>query len=246
MELSSSFNNLDYVVLGLVLLSGLFALMRGLVREVFSLIAWIASYVLAAKYYPLAEPWAHRYIKQDATASEAAAVIVFCLAFIVLSITGAVIAHFIKGKTLTAIDRSLGFVFGLLRGALVVCLIYLMANTILWPEIDAPKALPKPALEAMGTTPPAEAGATPESEDAKKSPTPPAPAWLLQAKTRPFMAYGAAQLKTFIPEKLLEQKGKHYLEQGSTAAHIIQRNSEDVLTNPNHLSSPSPDQGTRP
>src|SRR5580698_4884696 len=129
-------NVLDYSVLGIVLLSGLLALMRGFVREVFSLAAWAGAYFAAAKYYTLAEPWTHRWIKNQTGATALAAVIVFIVALTILSIAGHLIAKLIRGRALTAIDRSLGFLFGLLRGVLIVCLCYLGASYIPWLNMD--------------------------------------------------------------------------------------------------------------
>ncbi len=138
MDLHTSFSTFDYVVIGCVLLSGLLALMRGLVREVCSLAAWAGAFVAAAKFSYLAEPWAHRYVKSDSFASQIAMVAMFFAAFVALSLVGMLIGRLVQGNALTAIDRSLGFVFGLLRGTLLVCLLYLVAISTFWPDLDAP------------------------------------------------------------------------------------------------------------
>jgi uncharacterized membrane protein required for colicin V production len=75
------------------------------------------------------------YIKNEMGADAAAALALFCASLIVLIPVGHLVSSLIKGDTLTAIDRSLGFVFGLIRGALVVSLLYLGASWI-WPVLD--------------------------------------------------------------------------------------------------------------
>src|SRR5580698_1016553 len=95
-------NVLDYSVLGIIVLSGLLALMRGFVREVFSLAAWAGAYFTAAKYYTLAEPWTHRYIKNQTGSTALAAVVVFVLALAILALAGYLLARLIRGKALTA------------------------------------------------------------------------------------------------------------------------------------------------
>ena len=135
MEHTSSFNTVDLAVLGVLALSGIVAFMRGLVREVFSLGAWVGASFITAYAYPFAKPWVHGHIKNEMAADAATAAGLFCLALIVLIPLGNLVAGLIKGRTLTAIDRSLGFVFGLARGFLVVCLLYLVMAWM-WPEKD--------------------------------------------------------------------------------------------------------------
>lgn len=135
MEHTSSFNTVDLTVLGVLALSGIVAFMRGLVREVFSLGAWVGASFITAFAYPLAKPWVHSQIKNEMAADGATAAGLFCLALIVLIPLGNLVAGLVKGRTLTAIDRSLGFVFGLVRGFLVVCLLYLIMAWV-WPEKD--------------------------------------------------------------------------------------------------------------
>ncbi len=225
MDLQTSFNNFDYVVLGVILLSGLLALMRGLIREVFSLVAWIGAFIAATQYYPLAEPWTQRYLhKSPEIATQAAGVVVFVIAFVLLSVTGALIAKLIiRGGTLTAIDRSLGFIFGIIRGVVIVSIVYLLLTTILWPDLDEEKKADVLAL------PPAVA-TTPQQTENKDGTPPAAPEWILKAKTRTFLNYGAKQLKVFIPEKDIESTTAAYFGKKSAAQKTIQEHAKDMLS----------------
>ena len=201
MEPHSAFNTLDYIVFGVVLLSGLLALIRGFMRELFSLIAWAGAYFATVKFYHLAVPMAHHYIKSDKAAEWAAMAGVFAAALIVLMLVGfAVCSLLIRGRALTAIDRSLGFAYGLARGALVVCVLYMVASIVLWPDIDA--------------QPPAKAGERTAQQD--KDRTMP-PELLMQARTRPALAYGSNVLKSLIPKEMLDKTLKNVDERENEA-----------------------------
>jgi membrane protein required for colicin V production len=128
-------NVVDLTVIGILALSGLLAFIRGLVREMVILGVWVGSVIASAMFYPVVKPWMTHYIKNEMGADAASALALFCASLIVLIPVGHLISSFVKGETLTAIDRSLGFVFGVVRGVLVVCLLYLGASWI-WPELD--------------------------------------------------------------------------------------------------------------
>ena len=131
----SGFNAVDLSVLGLLLVSGGLAFLRGFVREIFALGTWVGAAAASVFLYPVARPWVvqHLHIKNEMAASAATGLGIFCLALIILIPIGMLCSNLIRGQTLTAIDRSLGFVFGLVRGLLVLCLLFL-GMTFLWPE----------------------------------------------------------------------------------------------------------------
>ena len=226
MEPHSGFTNLDYIVIGIVLFSGLLALMRGFVREIFSLIAWAGAYFAATKFYPLAMPFVHHYIKSDKAVEWASMAAVFTVTLIILVILGSIVCSFIKGNTLTAIDRSLGFVFGLARGVLVVCIIYLVATIVLWPDLDKVQSA-KAATEDE---------APQQQEKGHNAP----PDFLVQAKTRPLVAYGANVLKALIPEKMLDGTLKNAQSQVDALTKDKQQKALDMLSTPTTPAGNSP------
>jgi membrane protein required for colicin V production len=118
----------DYVIIGIIALSAIIGLARGLIREVIALAVWIVAAVAAWMFYvPLAEqlaPWI-------ATPSVRMAVAVLMLVIGVL-IIGAIVAYLLSvlvEKTgLTGTDRLLGMVFGAGRGAVLVALLVFLAT----------------------------------------------------------------------------------------------------------------------
>jgi len=133
---SFDYNTVDLTVLGVLLLSGILAFRRGFVREIFSLGTWIAAAIVAAHYYPELTPWmkAH-HLKNDLAAEAASAIALFCGTLIILIPVGIIAGDYVKGPTLSALNRSLGLVFGLLRGFLVLSIVFLCFMFI-WPKDD--------------------------------------------------------------------------------------------------------------
>jgi len=209
MEPHSGLNSLDYIVIGIVLLSALLALMRGFMREIFSLIAWVGAYFAAVRFYPLAIPTLHHYIKSDQAAEWAAMAVVFIVALIFLMIAGGLICKLVRGRALTSIDRSLGFLYGLARGVLVVGLVYLGAVMVMWPDIDAP-----PVVQL-------------QDKDRNLPPN-----ILMEAKTRPALAYVADKLKIFVPKEMVDKKLKDAETQLNQQQDSVKQGILDKLSTP--------------
>lgn len=119
----------DIAVVVILLVSALLAFARGFVREVLSIAAWIGAAFVTLYAFPYARPFLRQYITVELLADIATGVGIFVVALIVFSTLSHYIAKGVQGTTLNAVDRSLGFLFGLARGALLVCLGYLM---LLW------------------------------------------------------------------------------------------------------------------
>ena len=218
MESHAAFNTLDYIILGVVLFSGLLALVRGFVREVLSLLGWCGAYYVAAKYYTHAEPFIHKYIHSPAATTMVAAVATFIGALVVFSILGFFTAKVIRGRALTSIDRSLGFVFGLLRGGLVVCIVYMAVTAVLYPDIEAPKDV---RIEK-----------TADGREVVIEPKDEAPKWLTGAKTFPSLRKGAAVLRSFLPEKTINKMGKELSSQKENIQRQIDDQALEMLSTP--------------
>ena len=107
---------IDYVFVVIILVSTFFALRKGLVREIISLVSLLAGFILAAFYYPTIA----RFFLEVARTEAVANLIGFLAIFISTLVIGAVAAffvnRFIKMAALEWIDRLMGGVFGFLRG----------------------------------------------------------------------------------------------------------------------------------
>jgi len=183
-------NVLDIAVLAVLLLSGLFAMMRGFVQEVLSIAAWVGAGLAALYGLPQARPFAQQYIGNKAWADAAAGGALFLITLVLLSIVTYFIAKQVKGSMLSHLDRSLGFVFGLARGALILCLAYMVAMFMFTPEQGSAK-------EASGAK---------------------LPMWISQAKSKPYLEHGAVTISTILPEAydLAETKAKQARDDAET------------------------------
>ncbi len=101
--------------------------MRGFTREVLTLVAWGLS-MLAAYYVFLQRfmfDFAMQYISNEKVAMVAVCATAFLLTLIIASIIGVKIADAVTYSAVGAVDRTLGFIFGLGRGLVLVTLAYL-------------------------------------------------------------------------------------------------------------------------
>jgi membrane protein required for colicin V production len=116
---------IDAVVLLIVLLSAAFSMVRGFVREVLGVGAWIGAALAAVKFYPLVLPQISSILPMKNYVVYASMAVVFIVVLIVLSLISALIGGVVRDSPLSGLDRSLGLVFGAVRGALIVCLAYI-------------------------------------------------------------------------------------------------------------------------
>jgi membrane protein required for colicin V production len=127
---------LDFILLAIMLVSGLLALMRGFTREVLSLVAWgaaaIAAYV-AIKQPSLIEfaQTSVPYLDKEILAQIAVGASAFLLVLIIVSIISVKISDFVVDSAAGSFDRTLGFIFGVARGFVFVAIAYLFYGWLL-------------------------------------------------------------------------------------------------------------------
>lgn len=127
--------NVTDIALGVVLLlSALLAYARGFVHEVLAVAGWIGAILAAVYGLPYAKPFARDLIPHELAADVAAGVAIFVATLIVLSLLTRAVAGLVKASALNMLDRSLGFLFGAARGAVLVCVAYLALCWVIPPE----------------------------------------------------------------------------------------------------------------
>jgi membrane protein required for colicin V production len=136
-------NVVDLGVLGVILLSALIAFSRGLVREILSIGAWVAAALATIYGLPRLQDIARAYIKSEAIADAATGVTIFVVTLFVCAALGHLLARKMHASGLGAVDRSLGLLFGVARGAILVCLAYLAFIWAMPKEDDQPDLVKK-------------------------------------------------------------------------------------------------------
>ena len=130
-------NGLDLAVIAVLLLSALIAFMRGFVHEVLSIGSWVGAAFGALYGLPLAQPLARKYIPIEWAADAAALVVLFLVLMLVLSLLTNALSKSVKTSAMSGLDRSLGVLFGLARGAIIIA-IALMVSDWLMKREDRP------------------------------------------------------------------------------------------------------------
>lgn len=121
----SELTSIDLIVIAIISLSAIVALWRGLVRETFSIIEWIASAYVALKLSPAFQPMIAGIIAPPWLAWIAAFIGTFLIVFVPLSLLTHRFAEFVRRSEIGAVDRTLGFIFGVGRGLVIVGLSYI-------------------------------------------------------------------------------------------------------------------------
>jgi membrane protein required for colicin V production len=140
-------NWVDLAVIGVIVVSALLALLRGLVREVLGIAAWIGAGIFARWAFPYVKDRFHLWITSPDMADAAAFAALFLGSLILLSLLSSMIGGIVRGSLLGGVDRTLGVVFGLLRGAVLVAFAYIAVGIAVpvdhWPPpVLAARTLP--------------------------------------------------------------------------------------------------------
>ena len=116
---------LDVILLVVMLISALLAMVRGFMREVLSIASWAAAALLTLYSYPKLKPIVLQYFSNDIVASAVTIGVVFLGTLLIVSIVTIKISDMILDSRVGALDRTLGFLFGLGRGLIIVVVAFL-------------------------------------------------------------------------------------------------------------------------
>ncbi len=180
-------NAADLIVFVVLVLSAILAFARGFVHEVLSVVGWIGAGFASIYGFPYLKPYARKLIPVDTIADIAAGAVIFIFTMVVLSLLSKAISSSVKASALNALDRALGFLFGLARGAVVICLIYIAVDWVYGPPTQADNG----NLQA-GDSPARKTGGKPK--------------WILAAKSLPLVKAGADMLITLVPDNTISTK----------------------------------------
>ena len=119
---------IDYGIIAIIVVSALTGLIRGFVKEVISILVWIIAIIIAVRFsVPLSQLFQHHI-----AALQLRIAISFVILIVVTLIIGALLNYLLSqlvNKTgLGGTNRTIGFVFGLLRGLIIVCVLLMLAE----------------------------------------------------------------------------------------------------------------------
>ncbi len=125
---------LDIAILLIVGISFLIGLVRGFVRESLSLLTWGVALWAAFTFANRFTQHFERFLNDPTLQLIASFIAVLVVTIVLLSLLGYVLSSLFESTGLTGIDRSLGGVFGLLRGAIIVAVLVLLAGFTGFPN----------------------------------------------------------------------------------------------------------------
>ena len=119
-------NLADWFILIVLIVSGIISFARGFTKEFLSLFLWLAAFIAAISLEYLATPKINEFIGNE----EISKIISYIVVFLIFIFIGGMIIKFIskliKWSGASGFDRFLGVVFGLMRGSIVLFVIFLL------------------------------------------------------------------------------------------------------------------------
>ena len=122
---------IDIIAISILVFSILFALYRGLIRELLGIASWILAGFLGIYSYEPMQPIMQKFIENPKIAGLCGATLVALFVLIIMTIINAHINKKLRESSLSGLDRLLGLVFGFIRAVLFMVLIYVGTTSIL-------------------------------------------------------------------------------------------------------------------
>ena len=161
-------NLVDVSVIGFTALAGLMTFSMGFVRVVLALLGWVGAIFSTMYLFHYAQPIARQWVSIEILADGVTGLTLFVGSLFAFGKISRAIGSQVRASGLSSLDRTIGLVFGLGLGGIIVSLSYI---GMIW-AMDLPK------------------------ETAKQ------PQWIQEARSRPFLKWGAAQLQRLAPKEL--------------------------------------------
>ena len=118
-----NFAVIDWVFSGIIILFAIGGVIKGFIDNVFGKIAFVAGILLAYLFYKDIAVRLLKDIKVEFASKIISFLLIFVVVFLVIKIIQMIVAKVFEWSILKSLDRTLGFVFGMVEGAAVVCLV---------------------------------------------------------------------------------------------------------------------------
>ena len=118
----------DSTILAVTVVSGLLAATRGFVKEVLAVAAWISGAAAAVLLFPFIKNFARELVSREILADGITIGVIFVVTLAMVSLISQPISARVRESNMGPADRILGFGFGVVRGALIVAIGYLLVT----------------------------------------------------------------------------------------------------------------------
>jgi membrane protein required for colicin V production len=120
----------DYAIIVLLALSAIVGVVRGFLREVIALATWIAALIVAWHYAGRLEPYLGGLLAAPQVRLWSARAILLVAVLLAGAAVGAIAGHLVRLSIFDSMDRFLGFVFGVVRGLIILGVLVLFCQTL--------------------------------------------------------------------------------------------------------------------
>lgn len=127
-------NSIDYIILGILLVSTVISFWRGFVREILSLLAWVAAMWIAVSFTPQVSILIENQVTNDSIRLIVAFLGLFITTLFVATLTNTLLSQLVKKTGLSGTDRMVGLIFGLARGGVIISVIVLVVGITNIPQ----------------------------------------------------------------------------------------------------------------
>lgn len=123
-----SFTVIDWIFSSIILVFAISGVIKGFIDNVFGKIAFIAGILLGYLFYKDIAAGILKDIKFPFAANILAFLLIFVVTFLVIKLIQMIISKAFQWSILKSLDRTLGFIFGIVEGGAVVCLIIFLLS----------------------------------------------------------------------------------------------------------------------
>ena len=127
-------NELDYAIIAVVLVSVCVGAWRGAIREVINISGWVLAFFLAHALSATLAPYFADWMAEPVYRTVVAWIVIFVAVLIFAALLASLLSELVRKLGLSGLDRLLGAMVGLLRGAIVVIVLALAAGMTKFPE----------------------------------------------------------------------------------------------------------------
>ncbi|WP_028223839.1 CvpA family protein [Paraburkholderia ferrariae] len=131
------FTAFDYAVMAVIGLSALRGAWRGFIGEIFGLIGWVAAFLVACRYVERVVPWIPAHWPGGALTQWLIAFALIVIGVVLVAgVANALLGRLVQVSGLSGVDRSLGLMFGLVRGVVLVLILVVLGGLTELPQQD--------------------------------------------------------------------------------------------------------------
>jgi len=131
-----TFSFLDVLFIIIILLLGIIGASKGFIKELFGKGALVIGIWTAVLFYKKLVPFIARHIHINFLCIVLSFLLIFLVAYLVVMIIRQLVGHAFEGEIFNGLDKTLGFVFGMIEGLAIVALILIVIAGQTWFPAD--------------------------------------------------------------------------------------------------------------